>query len=116
MLYGQVDERIKFIISMGKEINLLKNYPRTKRNIFDREKQKSEEDRRVARKFQKDFFDGDRRHGYGGFFYNSKFWQPVIPDLREYWNLSSDSSILDVGCAKGFMLYDFKKINFQQIV
>ena len=110
MLYGQVDERIKFIISMGKEINLLKNYPRTKRNIFDREKQKSEEDRRVARKFQKDFFDGDRRHGYGGFFYNSKFWQPVIPDLREYWNLSSDSSILDVGCAKGFMLYDFSKL------
>ena len=110
MLYGQVDERIKFIISMGKEINLLKNYPRTKRNIFDREKQKSEEDRRVARTFQKDFFDGDRRHGYGGFFYNSKFWQPVIPDLREYWNLSSDSSILDVGCAKGFMLYDFSKL------
>jgi ubiquinone/menaquinone biosynthesis C-methylase UbiE len=35
-----------------------------------------------------------------------KFWQPVIPTFQEYWNLDSNSSLLDVGCAKGFMLYD----------
>ena len=95
---------------MGKEINLLKNYPRAKRNIFEREKLKSEQDRIIARKFGKEFFDGDRAHGYGGFIYNSKFWQPVIHDFKNYWNLNSNSSILDVGCAKGFMLYDFSKL------
>ena len=95
---------------MGKEINLLKNYPRAKRNISEREKLKSEQDRIIARKFGKEFFDGDRAHGYGGFIYNSKFWQPVIHDFKNYWNLNSNSSILDVGCAKGFMLYDFSKL------
>ena len=94
---------------MGKEIILLSNYPRSKRDIFKRESQKTEEVRAVARKFGKEFFDGDRKHGYGGFTYNPKYWQSVIKDFKRYWNLNSSSSILDVGCAKGFMLYDFSK-------
>ena len=95
---------------MGNEIDLLRNYPKAKRNIEGRLESKTEEDRRLARKFEKEFFDGDRSHGYGGFSYNKKFWQPVIPDFKQYWNLSSSSSILDVGCAKGFMLHDFKEL------
>ena len=95
---------------MGKEVNLLVNYPKSKRNIFEREEQKSEEARVIARKFDKEFFDGDRNHGYGGFTYNPEFWQPVIPDFIKYWGLNSKSSILDVGCAKGFMLYDLSKL------
>jgi len=95
---------------MGKEVNLLINYPQSKRNIEERVNQKTEEDRIVARKFGKDFFDGDRKHGYGGFKYNPKFWQPVIPTFKKYWNLSSDNSVLDVGCGKGFMLYDFLQL------
>ena len=66
---------------MGKEINLLANYPKSKRNVFEREEQKSEKSRIIARKFGKDFFDGDRNNGYGGFTYNPKFWQPVIQIL-----------------------------------
>lgn len=91
---------------MGKEIDLLINYPKAKRNVEERGATKSEEDRALARKFGKDFFDGDRKNGYGGFNYMPKFWQPVIPTFQEYWNLNSNSSLLDVGCAKGFMLYD----------
>jgi len=91
---------------MGKEIDLLINYPKAKRNVEERGASKSEEDRSLARKFGKDFFDGDRKNGYGGFNYHPKFWQPVIPTFKEYWNLNSHSSLLDVGCAKGFMLYD----------
>lgn len=94
---------------MGKEIDLLINYPKTKRDPLKRAQEKTEHDREIARKFEKDFFDGDRKNGYGGFSYNSKFWQPVIPTFRNYWNLDSSSSVLDVGCAKGFMLYDLKK-------
>jgi hypothetical protein len=91
---------------MGKEIDLLINYPKAKRNVEERGASKSEEDRALARQFGKDFFDGDRKNGYGGFNYMPKFWQPVIPTFQDYWNLDSNSSLLDVGCAKGFMLYD----------
>lgn len=95
---------------MGNEINLLENYPKTKRNVFERRDSKTEEDRRIARQFGKEFFDGERRHGYGGFNYHPRFWQPVIPAFQDYYHLSAASSILDVGCAKGFMLYDFTQL------
>ena len=92
---------------MGKEIDLLVNYPRTNRDVNQRGIEKSEKDRKIARAFGRDFFDGDRRNGYGGFYYNSRFWQPVIPTFQKHFELTSGSSILDVGCAKGFMLHDF---------
>jgi ubiquinone/menaquinone biosynthesis C-methylase UbiE len=95
---------------LGKEIDLMRNYPRTKRDIKQRGADKTDEDRKLARKFEKDFFDGDRRNGYGGFYYNSRFWQTVVPDFQEYYNLTKDSKILDIGCAKGFMLNDFSEL------
>ena len=101
-----MDETFEYI--MGKEIDLLVNYPKTKRDPLKRALEKTEEDRAIARKFGKEFFDGERKHGYGGFSYNPRFWQPVIPTFKEYWNLNSNSSVLDVGCGKGFMLYDLK--------
>lgn len=95
---------------MGKEINLMANYPKTPRDLSKRVLEKTEEDRQIAREFAEEFFDGERRHGYGGFHYNPKYWQNVIPTFREYYNLTKQSKILDIGCAKGFMLYDFTKI------
>ena len=95
---------------MGKEIDLLENYPRTKRNVDERGATKTDDVRRVARQFGKDFFDGDRQYGYGGFKYFSRFWQPVIPTIQKHFGLTSRSSVLDVGCAKGFMLYDFLEL------
>ena len=95
---------------MGIEINLLKNYPKTKRDAEKRGKEKTDKDRRIAREFGKEFFDGDRRTGYGGFSYHPRFWQPVVPTFQKYFGLTSSSSILDVGCAKGFMIKDFYEI------
>ena len=95
---------------MGKEINLLENYPKSKRNLDERENKKLKEDIDIARKFGKDFFDGERKHGYGGFKYNSKFWQPVIPTFKNYWSLKQNDSVLDIGCGKGFMLFDLYKM------
>ena len=95
---------------MGREIDLLVNYPRTKRNVDERGQSKTEEDRAVARQFGKDFFDGDRKHGYGGFNYMSRFWQPVIPTFQSHFGLTAASSVLDVGCAKGFMLHDMAEL------
>jgi SAM-dependent methyltransferase len=91
---------------LGEEIDLLVHYPRARRNVEERGATKTEEDRLLARKFGKEFFDGDRRHGYGGFSYQARFWQPVIPTFQEYYGLTAHSSVLDVGCAKGFMLHD----------
>ena len=91
---------------MGKEVDLLVNYPKANRNVKARGLEKTEKDREIARKFGKEFFDGGRSHGYGGFSYNPKFWSPVVPTLKKYFSLSSNTSLLDVGCAKGFMLND----------
>ncbi len=92
---------------MGNEINLMKNYPKTKRDPLSRAADKTEEDRIIARRFDKDFFDGDRKVGYGGFNYHPRFWQPVVPTFQKHHNLTSTSSILDVGSGKGFMMHDF---------
>ena len=101
----------KVLNIMNKEIDLLFNYPKSKRNLQERVNIKTEEIRKVARKFGKEFFDGDRKFGYGGFNYNPKYWINVIPDFVNEYNLKNGAKILDVGCAKGFMLYDFYKYN-----
>ena len=96
---------------MGKEIDLLIKYPKAKRDLSKRLESKTEEVRSVARKFDKEFFDGDRKFGYGGFSYNPKYWSKVVRDFTNYYKLNDNSKILDIGCAKGFMLYDFYKLN-----
>ena len=93
---------------LGQEIDILINYPKAKRDLNARLESKSEESRKIGRKFGFDYFDGDRNHGYGGFSYNPKFWQPVIPTIVENYKLDNSSNVLDVGCAKGFFLYDLK--------
>ena len=93
----------------GMEIDLLLNYPITKRDVSDRLKTKTKKDRLIAQKFGKEFFDGSRSHGYGGFSYNPRFWQSVIPTFQKHWDLKDGDSLLDIGCAKGFMLYDLKQ-------
>ena len=96
---------------MGIEIDLLAKYPKSKRDLSLRLESKTEETRTIARKFGKEFFDGDRSFGYGGFLYNPKYWSEVVKDFVSFYKLTDYNKILDVGCAKGFMLYDFKKLN-----
>jgi ubiquinone/menaquinone biosynthesis C-methylase UbiE len=92
------------------EINLLDRYPRFKRPIAERAKRVTPEDRVLARQFGKDYFDGDRMRGYGGYHYHPRFWQPTVERFREHYGLADNARILDVGCAKGFLLHDFKTL------
>ena len=94
---------------IGREIDLLSRYPKTKRNLDQRNAMKTEESRAIARKFGFDYFDGDRNHGYGGFSYHPRFWKDVVQDVIATYGLTNASSVLDVGCAKGFFLYDLAK-------
>ena len=97
--------------NIGKEIDLLSKYPKQKRDVLKRGEAKTLEQQELARKFDKDFFDGDRNNGYGGYHYNERFWIKVVPDFIKFYNLKDGDKILDIGCGKGFMLYDFKKAN-----
>jgi len=90
------------------EINLLAKYPKSNRDLTARLETKTEENRAIARQFGKEFFDGTRDTGYGGFTYNPKFWREVTKEIIDWYELKSGSTILDIGCGKGFMLYDFK--------
>lgn len=92
------------------KINLLRQYPKSKRNLKKRLINKNAKIKRIAQKFGKDYFDGSRDYGYGGFTYNKKFWKKVVKDFKKKYKLNDKSKILDIGCAKGFMIYDFKKI------
>jgi ubiquinone/menaquinone biosynthesis C-methylase UbiE len=90
------------------EINLLSKYPKTQRDLSKRLETKSEENRAIARQFGRDFFDGTRDTGYGGYSYNPRFWRDVTKEMISWYELGCGAKILDVGCGKGFMLYDFK--------
>jgi len=90
------------------EINLLDLYPKAKRDIEGRQKAK-EEDKVLARQFGREYFDGTRDQGYGGYKYDGR-WKPIIQRFKDYYKLPDDAAILDVGCAKGFMLHDFLEI------
>jgi ubiquinone/menaquinone biosynthesis C-methylase UbiE len=70
----------------------------------------TEEDRCISKQFGWDYFDGDRRHGYGGYNYHPRFWTDTVRYIRDYYHLQGDGAILDIGCAKGFMLYDFMQL------
>jgi len=92
------------------EIDLLNLYPKSNRPIEERGQLISEEHRRIARKFNQQYFDGERLYGYGGYNYHPRFWTDTVARIKDYYCLSDDAQVLDVGCGKGFMMYDFKNL------
>ena len=61
-----------------------------------------------AKEYESDYWDGDRRYGYGGYKYMAGWWKPVAEALIEKYKLTNGSSVLDVGCGKAFLLYELK--------
>ena len=64
----------------------------------------------LAKKFDFDYWDGDQRICYGGYKYLEGRWEKVARAMAAHYKLSSKSKILDIGCGKGFLLYDFLKV------
>jgi len=90
------------------EINLLSKYPKAKRNIAARVSGKFD-NREIALKFGKEYFDGTREQGYGGYKYDGR-WLPVAKDIVEHYKLKAGSRVLDIGCAKGYLVKDLMRV------
>ena len=95
---------IDFISSLHKSTS--RNYlDRVNDNKFPKAKAAT-----LAKKYDFDYWDGDRRINYGGYKYIPGRWESVAKKMINFYKLNSDSKILDIGCGKGFLLYDFKKL------
>jgi len=61
----------------------------------------------VAKKFGQDYWDGERKYGFGGYHYDGR-WKVLAEDLINHYELKPGDKVLDVGCGKGFLLYEMK--------
>jgi len=91
----------------GREINLLARYPKARRNVKARVGNKAE-NRAAALRFDREYFDGTREQGYGGYRYDGR-WLPIAEDIVAHFGLRPGDRVLDVGCAKGFLVKDLMK-------
>jgi len=64
----------------------------------------------LAKKWGYDYWDGDRRVNYGGYRYIPGRWAPVAKKIIETYGLTPSSKVLDVGCGKGFQIYELTKV------
>ncbi len=62
-----------------------------------------------AKGYEFDYWDGDRRYGYGGYSYDGR-WKEIAEDLIKEYKLTNESKVLDVGCGKAFLLYELTQI------
>lgn len=89
-----------------RKVNLLKSIKKIKRDIDQRKAQKNRKIIKTAKIFGKSYFDGDRKYGYGGYYYDGR-WKSVVKRFIKFYNLKKKDKILDIGCAKGFLVKDF---------
>lgn len=87
------------------EVDLLRSLPRAKRNLAARKSGKTPEIVALSRQFGRDYFDGPREVGYGGYRYDGR-WVPVARDIITHYRLRPGDRVLDIGCAKGFLVKD----------
>ena len=86
------------------------HHKKTKRNYLERviniDKAKAAT---IAKKWAYQYWDGSRDINYGGYYYDGR-WSPIAKKMINYYKLNNKSKILDVGCGKGFLLYEFHKL------
>lgn len=67
------------------------------------------ESAKIAKKFDQEYWDGDRKFGYGGYRYDGR-WREVAEQICQHYGIQPDQRILDVGCGKAFLLYEFTQV------
>ena len=94
---------------MGKLVNYYTPlHQATRRAYIDRMVDEKVHCMQVAKQYEKDYWDGDRRFGYGGYKYMAGRWKPVAEELIKFYKLTNQSSVLDIGCGKAHLLYEMK--------
>jgi protein-L-isoaspartate(D-aspartate) O-methyltransferase len=89
---------------------LQKNHNSTKRDYKERHTGYNKAElSKTAKKFDFEYWDGARHQGYGGYHYDER-WRTIAQALVSHYKIASGSKILDIGCGKGFLLYELKKI------
>ncbi len=95
---------------MGRLMNVMTPlHKRAARDYLGRMRDDKPKCMTVAKLYDADYWDGDRRYGYGGYHYDGR-WKPVAEQLIEEYGLNERSSILDVGCGKAYLLYELHKL------
>ena len=80
----------------------------TKRNYLERMINEKVNCSKIAKKYGMEYWDGDRKFGYGGYKYIPGRWKPVAEELIKTYQLGPQSKVLDVGCGKGFLIHEMK--------
>ena len=96
---------------MFKEVKLItKLHQSTKRNYLQRMNDNKIKCMKVAKKFESQYWDGKRRFGYGGYKYIPGRFENMAKNLIKEYKIKSNSRVLDIGCGKGYLMYEIKKI------
>ncbi len=82
-------------------------YPHSTVKRVIKEGSRTIKNRMIAFRLDKEYYDGARENGYGGFYYDGR-WAGLVPTIIKRYGLAPDSAVLDVGCKKGFFLHDLK--------
>ena len=98
---------------MGQLVNLVTPlHKMTKRDYLGRMTDDKVHCMMKAREYEFDYWDGDRRYGYGGYRYIDDRWKKVAEPLIEIYSLGPDAKILDVGCGKAYLLpYNQRRVS-----
>lgn len=86
-----------------------KIHKKTERNYLERMTDEKPEIIEIAKKYDFDYWDGDRKYGFGGFKYDGR-WKAIAEELVKHYDLKAGDSVLDVGCGKAYLLYDLMQV------
>ena len=85
------------------------NHKKTQRNYLKRMIDQKINTMKISKKYSYDYWDGNRKYGYGGYRYDGR-WKPIAKKIIKKYKLTKKSKILDIGCGKGHLIYEISKI------
>ena len=101
------NRKIKKLVIEMRKMNLLSSQPNPKIKRYVNDKLITIKSRIIASYRGKEFYDGKRNNGMGGFYYDGR-WKNIANIICKKYKLDNNSSVLQLGAQKGFLLHDIK--------